>query len=307
MIFEDEDEITRRAAGDIFRTWDVISISIGVSLAVSLVYLIFFRFPSTLPAVIVASATLTVLLFGFIAYFLFSETDRIYDNIHDDFHGVDMDGDDKTIHTRIYQYLSYISIIMGILVAIIFVVLIPKLRRTVGILRISTRPLKNIPALLFLPILQVILGGCVFVLMISTSMWAISIGDIDTESYKEVPGGEIKIIDYYTSYRYSLLFIIPMCLWLLSLIITMGEFIATSAASYWFFSKEKTVLQSPIAKSVENMLKYHMGSLIIASILVPMFRSTKAIFGWCKGMFRKNRTSCARGSSNFLCCCFELH
>ena len=242
MIFEDKDEVTRRAAGDIFRTWDVISISIGVSLAVSLVYLIFFRFPSTLPAVIVASATITVLLFGFIAYLLFNETDRIYDLIHDDFHGVDMEEDDKNTHTKIYQYLSYVSIIFGILTAIIFVVLIPTLRRSVGILRISTRPLKNIPALLFLPIIQVILGACVFVLMISTSMWAISIGDVDTESYKAVPGGEIKIIDYYTSYRYCLCFIIPMCIWWLSLIITMGEYIATSAASYWFFSKEKTVL-----------------------------------------------------------------
>jgi hypothetical protein len=92
-IFEDVDEVVRRAAGDIFRSWDIIAFSIVITSGVALIYLIFFRFPSSLPFVIIGSSVVVILLLTAIAVFLYYEEDRIFDLLYeDDFFDVDMEG-----------------------------------------------------------------------------------------------------------------------------------------------------------------------------------------------------------------------
>jgi len=140
-------------------------------------------------------------------------------------------------------------------------------------------------------------GALIFVLMISSSMSVISIGEMDTINYDgTIAGGLVKIIHYHELTRWVLLFTIPVCLWWLSFIATAGEFIVSFASSVWFFSKEKRVLENPIRKGIYNMFWYHLGSLLLGSVLVPMFRLPKALMGWCRGKCgRRDESSCARG------------
>ena len=88
--------------------------------------------------------------------------------------------------------------------------------------------------------IEILVGLIVFTVMIGLCMSLISIGTIETESSRvfNVAGGEIKIIDFYTSARLGMIFIIPMCLWWLSFLSMFGEYIVASSASVWFFSKE---------------------------------------------------------------------
>jgi hypothetical protein len=185
--------------------------------------------------------------------------------------------------------------------------MIPKIGKIANILRISTRPLKNIPQLLILPIIQVCVGLIVLLFMLTMSIHIVTIGDIDRIDYNGVPGGEIKIIEYYVGWRYILIFIVPICFLWLSIIVTIGEFICASSSSIWFFSKEKTALQSPIYTSINNLFRYHFGTIVLASIVLPIFRSLKAVLGFMKGELRGNRDCCSKCLTNTCCGCLNLH
>jgi hypothetical protein len=92
-----------RVAGDVLRVWDVVVVSLCVSSTVALLYLVFFRFPSTLKAVIIVSCFLVLLLLLAIAAFLYFEEDRVFDLIYDDdFYDLEMEGDERDIHVRVY-------------------------------------------------------------------------------------------------------------------------------------------------------------------------------------------------------------
>jgi hypothetical protein len=67
----------------------------------------------------------------------------------------------------------------------------------------------------------------------------ISAGEIERYDYAGVPGGELKRLSYHVSWRYAMIFFVPVCfVWILA-VVAMGEFVVSTAASVWFFSKER--------------------------------------------------------------------
>lgn len=241
-MFYDWSEVVRRIGNDVLRVWDLIAIGCSISFAFSLLSLIFFRFPNTLPLVISASSLLCVTLFGFLAYFLNKESDRVYGLLYDDWEGIDIEGpDNANMHTEVYVYLSYAVVGVAALVLLSIVCLIPSLGRSVHILRLSARPLKNIPSLLAFPLVEIVLGVFFICLMTTICLYAISIGTIDEvdTDVAEVAGGEVKVLKFSAVSRLGMIFVIPMSLWWLSFLSMVGEYVVASASSVWFFSKDK--------------------------------------------------------------------
>lgn len=199
-LFDEADGVLLRIGNDIFRSWDLVGIGCAVAFAFSLVFLIFFRFPSTLPMVISISSFLVLCIFGALAYMLIKEKDRINDLLYEDWEGVTMDEPNSDMDTEMYVYISYVLIGIAALVLLAIVCLIPSLSRSVHILRLSSRPLKNIPSLLIFPLVEIILGVFFICLMTTICLYAISIGDIETHDTDVLElvkaGGEVKRIEF---------------------------------------------------------------------------------------------------------------
>ena len=310
FLFEDVEEVVRRIGNDVYRAWDLIGIGCAVAFAFSLIFLIFFRFPSTLPMVISISAFLVLCIFGALAYMLIKEKDRIHDLLYDDWEGVEMDEPNSDMDTEVYVYISYGLIGIAALVLLAIVCLIPSLSRSVHILRLSSRPLKNIPSLLIFPLVEVLLGAFMICFMFTVCLYTISIGDIekhDTDVLELFPvGGEVKVIDFQPVTRYLMIFVIPMSLWWLSFLSMVGEYVVSSAAAVWFFSKDKETLDSPILLSLKNLFYYHLGSVLWAAIIIPPTRMMKSIFGAIKGVAQSSNC-CGRFTSGCCLPCLACH
>jgi solute carrier family 44 protein 1 (choline transporter-like protein) len=247
-------------------------------------FLIFFRFPGSMTAVLIVCSVLSILLIAFLGALVWDESDRLYNLINDDDDGVSMDNSDDNVNSEGYQTVAIAIVAIGVIVLIAIIILMCNVKRTFEILRLSARPLKNIPLLLLIPMFELFLGAALLGGMLAACMATVTVGNYDTISYDgNFPGGEVKMIHYHENTRWLLIFIIPVFLWWLSFIATSGEFIVNSAAAVWFFSKEKSSLESPISKGISNLFKYHLGSILLGSIVVPMFRIPKAVLGWCKG------------------------
>lgn len=232
----------------------------------------------------------------------------MYDLVNDDHDDVPMEGTDDNVNSEVYRILCYLICGIGGVLLLAILILLFSVRRTFEILRLSARPLKNIPLLLLVPLAELLIGAIFVVILAAASMATVTIGNIDEREYEgDIPGGEVKVIHYHTHTRLVLIFIIPMCLWWMSIIATSGEYIVNSAAAVWFFSKDKAILDSPIYRGFKHLVGYHLGSVILGSVAVPMFRIPKAVLGWCKGRLNKKRDCCRRCCGASLICCFDSY
>ena len=294
--------------GDVFKSWDLIALGLCISFALALMFLIFFRFPSTMQYVVIVCCVLAISFVALLAYFVYEEADRVYDLINDDHDNVDMEGTDDNVDSDVYRILCYVICVIGALLIVATMILLFSVKRTFEILRLSARPLKNIPLLLLVPLVEILIGAIFVMALATSSMATVTVGNIDERDYDgDIPGGDVKVIHYHTATRVLMIFTIPMCLWWMSIIATSGEYIVNSAAAVWFFSKDKQILDSPILGGLKHLIRYHMGSIILGSIIVPMFRIPKAILGWAKGRLSKNRGCCTRCCGGAMICCFDSY
>jgi hypothetical protein len=196
---------------------------------------------------------------------------------------------------------------IALLVGIVCALMIPKFKKSSEVLRYSARPLKNITGLLLVPFVQLFCQAVFFMLMLGLMYGVITQGDIERIDYSGVPGGEIKTIEYNISWRYTMIFFVPICLLWMQVTISAGEFIAATATSIWVFSQDKHTLSHPIRTGVKNLFRYHMGSIILASCLIAPFRPIKAVLGWTKGVLRRNPNGCTTCLANCCCCVLNIH
>jgi hypothetical protein len=144
---------------------------------------------------------------------------------------------------------------------------------------------------------------CVAALFYST-MNLVSIGNIDERTYEgEIPGGNVKVIHFHELTRLVLVFSIPAFFWWMSFIATAGEYVVGSSSAIWFFSKDRHHLESPIKRSIKNCFRYHLGSVLIASVLIPLLRLPMMIIAWAKGKAYYKRNILGRCLS-CSCLCF---
>jgi hypothetical protein len=91
------------------------------------------------------------------------------------------------------------------------------------------------------------------------------------------------------------------------MIVTIGEYIVSTAASIWYFSKEKQVLLHPVTTALKNVVRYHMGSIVVASVVIPITRPIKAVLGWLKGCIKTHNNCCCNSLLCVCCGCLNLH
>lgn len=56
----------------------------------------------------------------------------------------------------------------------------------------------------------------------------------------------------------------------MALILTISHFIIVGATAIWYFPSSRHQYSSPILKSISWMLRYHIGSLALGSLLLAM-------------------------------------
>lgn len=119
--------------------------------------------------------------------------------------------------------------------------------------------------------------------MFVTFVWGCSVGDIDTIDEDLIPGSEAKEISFNVAERVLMLFVLLIGFWWLSAIAEMGHWISSSVSSYFYYKKVRGALQ----ESIVTMFRYHFGSILLASIINPIFRMPRVIVSGIKGKISK--------------------
>eukprot|EP00359_Climacostomum_virens_P001207 CAMPEP_0204897978 /NCGR_PEP_ID=MMETSP1397-20131031/1027_1 /ASSEMBLY_ACC=CAM_ASM_000891 /TAXON_ID=49980 /ORGANISM="Climacostomum Climacostomum virens, Strain Stock W-24" /LENGTH=761 /DNA_ID=CAMNT_0052065765 /DNA_START=176 /DNA_END=2457 /DNA_ORIENTATION=+ len=281
-FFDNHESRITLILGDIYRGWDVMGIACLIAIGVGLSFMVLMRFGWMTYIAVYSSVLLVALEFAAVVYLVYRDSDRVDDNRCDEFGPVDMEDCDSDEDR--YMVLTYVVGAVCIFIVLLAILLVPSMRRAIYVFRGATRPLRNVFSLFLFPILALFIGGGVLTSLVFSLIYGGSVGDINTIDEDTVPGGEVKELDFYWRERYILLFVIFVHLWWLSFVATISEYLVASVATFWFFSKDKAILNSPVTSSAWNLFSNHIGSVALGSILIPVFRLPRVIVSGLKGI-----------------------
>ncbi|XP_015793685.1 choline transporter-like protein 1 [Tetranychus urticae] len=152
----------------------------------------------------------------------------------------------------------------------------------------------SMPLLLLQPILTlIILCGLGFLWFIGTLyLMSNRIPMVDPESGFVVYGFE----PLYSYVKWINIFAI---LWLIYFVTACQHYVIAGSVSKWFFQRDKSQLNYPIFRSMLELIKYHLGSIALGSLLVVGMKIIRLLFKKIETL--TNRTKDSLGCMNKFC------
>lgn len=67
-------------------------------------------------------------------------------------------------------------------------------------------------------------------------------------------------------------------LWFVQFLFGCQDFVIAGAVSKWFFTRNKKKLSLPIVRSFGHLIRYHLGSISLGSLLIAIIQFIRVVF-----------------------------
>lgn len=74
-------------------------------------------------------------------------------------------------------------------------------------------------------------------------------------------------------------------LWFTNILFGCQDFIIAGSVSKWYFTRNKSKLNFPIITSFGHLIRYHMGSVCLGSLIIAIIQTIQAILKWIEVNF----------------------
>jgi solute carrier family 44 (choline transporter-like protein), member 1 len=171
--------------------------------------------------------------------------------------------------------LVFLGIFFAI-IAVIYVVYIVCQRKRVQLViqlfKEASCALVNVPTLLIQPIwtlITLVMTSVLFVYFVMVIESSGKLGITETGTIKFIQDKAMMTTRWVNFVAF---------LWFTQFIIGCQHFVIAGAVSQWYFAKTKTKLDSPVKRSVSHLMRFHLGSICLGSILITIVTIILTIF-----------------------------
>lgn len=274
----------------------ILGFGFGVSLVVSLLYMLLLRLPWILSSLVWFSIFAVIGLVAFTGYFA-SEKAKEWEAADPP-----VVRENQVNATEIASYILYAIAVILLLLAIC---LRKQIQLAVSCVRQAGKAINNMVLIFTIPILQGI-GFLIF-----TVVWAYygsylaSLGSISLE-YFEVPLTDfaVPVRRYEFSERVSQLgwFMIFCFYWTACFILAVGEMAVSMAISKWYFTVDKSgITQHLPFVALWSTLIYHLGTCAFGSLIIAIIKLIRSVLETLKKQI--GEMSNKRIAETLFCCC----
>lgn len=124
-----------------------------------------------------------------------------------------------------------------------------------------------------IPYLQTFVAlGLLIGLWLYFALWIESAGELTIEngtSAKYVKNPAILVTRWYS---------VLTLFWMSQFIIGCQHMIVAGAVASWFFTRNKSALGWPIARSFRNLLRYHLGTVALGALIIALLKLVRLVF-----------------------------
>ncbi|XP_037042642.1 choline transporter-like protein 1 [Bradysia coprophila] len=196
--------------------------------------------------------------------------------------------------TNSFLAFAIIATIATIVISLVVLVLRKRIQLVIALFKEAGKALGNMPLLLLEPILTFIALVTVVGLWLYLAIWIESSGELKIEnntSAKYVKNATMKVTRWYN---------VLAMFWMTQFVIGCQHIVIAGAVASWFFTRNKSELNSPIATSLLNLVKYHLGTVALGSLLIAIVQLVRAILKWVEYLTADAQN---RVTQTLYCCC----
>lgn len=230
-------------------------------------------------------------LFAVLVYLLHEENWRVNGQICQPFGPVRMDECDEGDTVHGYRDLAWTTASLGFCAGLAMLLMLPRLLKGDQILRHSSKALGFHPLPFVCPIIAIVIGTAFYGYFITLLIFQTSTGYRDHEDNEYVQWGRVYRWFFSDAERVLVFFDVGIILWWFSFLAHCVEYVTAHTTVEWFFSNKRDRI-AQVRVAVHSLFRYHCGSVLLASVLVPTGRLWRNLFGTIKFLLRHCFDSC---------------
>ena len=168
-------------------------------------------------------------------------------------------------NANFYKWIAIVLwVILGLLLLIVLC-LYTRIKLAIHVIQSSGDFVSANPLIIITPVVLVLIGVVYFLFWMATTIYIFSTG----EAYHNpnYPWGKIK---WNPKLQYTLYFHGFGLLWNISFLLSASHFIICCSAAIWYFKSSREEFLSPIMTSVYWLVRYHLGSIAIGSLILAI-------------------------------------
>lgn len=169
--------------------------------------------------------------------------------------------------------------LIGVISAVVLYLFRNRIKLVVQIFKEASKVLRDIVTLLFEPILtfiSVILSFIIFVYYIVVIQNACTLHEYRDEENQFIGVYETSIFQHITHVLNAFIFY-----WFINFVLGCQHYVIASTVSQWYFTRDKTKLESPLKRAFGHLLNFHIGSICLGSLMITI---VKIILGILRAM-----------------------
>ncbi|XP_065351006.1 choline transporter-like protein 1 [Cloeon dipterum] len=204
---------------------------------------------------------------------------------------------------NVRSYLGYAIAASVITVVILLLILAvrSRIKLVVQLFREAGKAISDMPTLLLLPWLTFIFVGIFIAFWFYLALWIESSGMLTSENnvnfnYKK--DGAMMVTRWYN---------LLAMFWITQFVIACQHMSVAGAVSFWYFSRRKSGLSSPVAKSISRTVRFHLGSVAFGSLLVAIVQFARVILQSVYNTLKTGEESTMKTNLTKACgCCLAI-
>lgn len=300
------EKVVTRTIGDIYRAWDIVVIAGLIPCTLALAYYLWLYLSRGLIWLAVGLMFALAFTLASLAFLAYEEAWRVDDRLCSDFHMVIMTHCQSDSYSDGYRIFGFTLIGVAGLLVLAVIAKVGRITPGTEYLSMAAVPLKSSNWVIVCLLEYMVAGACVYTVFLSLIAYSASCGDVS--SYKaNVPGNSTKSLEFTVWTRGLLLYELLMFLWWTSVLVQTSEYLLGGFAATWFFSKDRTRLQAPLRTAFWVMVRYHLGSVIFASIAIPVFRTPRQMLRIVRTFLSVMNEKTEKCGSSVCGCCLECY
>jgi len=264
-------QVMTRVIGDLVRTWDLLAIGALISFTAGCLLLVV-----SLCGVL-CNATLflvagggAIALLGALAFVVFNEAWRVDEMICGGFSVVHMTDCNEGETSTGYRSLAWFVVAMGGCVTVAFFTMLSGFYKGIQLFVTLTRLIS--PWLVLCPVLGGLVGLGLYAYFLTLSVFAVSTGSRESQQGSHVPLNEFDTWEFSTPERVLMFFLISMALWCFATVGHMVEFVTARCIAMRYINADRDNGLKTLSQATFHMLKFRIGSVQMAALLLPLFR-----------------------------------
>jgi len=276
---------------DLHLCWKEILYLCLIAFVMSLILLFLFRFVAGFVVWFVLAAAVVTSIAGTIYLWV------MWRQKHNSIYGSEVEQRKETS----YFYYAIISTIISLIILLLVWVMRKRIQLVVQLFHEAGKAVSAMPMVLSTPIMTFCSLAIVIAMWLIFELWIESSGFL-----RKVPDSENLYYKKDTAMKTARWYNLLAMLWYTQFCIACQQMVIAGGVATWFFTRNKEQLNDPLATSFNNLVRYHLGSVALGSLLIALVQLLRIIFQFIENQTKDAQNDVTRCIFKACQCCLYL-